>query len=377
MKLYASFLPYLLLVTFYSPGIQDFGPNKVQSINRSPYNGVALQLVDGYSTSRAVPELALTIARFKRACRKHVWPWIFFNRFVGAERGAKKVPKSNREYWFSIKGMDLYDEAGALGHFYRIWRKALEVARELGSPGIVVDPEPYNDYGVYEVSYLAKKLSRPTTVVKARLKDIGRRLTDIADEVYPEATVWLLFSGLGTPERNWLPLQEKEYRTVTYIVMGMLERAAERRSNLRFVSGGEVSLGYCFLSLQDLTAKMARRSENFASFSTMYPNLILGGTISPWRSVQVKRDWLLRDKCGQSSLKTIEDFGPLFEKLFESYGYVWIYAAGAAEFDPYDPVRATVYHEVLAQALAKANRREKPISLRRSLKGVNGVDPAR
>ncbi len=58
-------------------------------------------------------------------------------------------------------------------------------------------------------------------------------------------------------------------------------------------------------------------------------------------------------------MKTIEDFGPLFKKLFGAYRYVWIYAAGAADFDPYNGAIASIYHKVLADALENAVQRAK------------------
>jgi hypothetical protein len=353
ITLRAAFLPYLLLVTFYSPGINDFTAEKVTSINNSPYHGIAVQLVDLHSVNCASSNIEPAIGMFNRTCKKHVWPWIYFNRFVGAEKNSKNVPRTNSEHWLNIKGMDLYNEAGALGDFYSTWRKSLQVARRLGSPGIVVDPEPYNNYGAYKLGFVAEKISKPKDEIKNRLKEIGHELTDIADETYPEATVWLLFSALGSPRWQLLPFQEREYRTVAYVVMGMLERAAEKHSKLKFVSGGEVSLGYCSKTSEDLTAKIMDRSKSFAEFMEKFPNLRLGGTISPWLSTETKKDWLLKNGCGKSSLKTIADFEPLFKKLFETYEYVWIYAAGAAEFDPYNSVIAAMYHEVLADAFDK------------------------
>src|SRR5271157_2085285 len=105
MKLYGSFLPYLLLVSFYTPGINGFNAYKINSINNSPYNGVAIQLVDLHSTKCFASNIEPAIRMLNRTCKKHVWPWIYFNRFVGAERGSKNVPGSNQEHWFSIKGM--------------------------------------------------------------------------------------------------------------------------------------------------------------------------------------------------------------------------------------------------------------------------------
>lgn len=329
-------LPYLLLITFYSGEFNKFPINKIDIINKSPYQGVALPLADAYETKRYdLGDFSPQIESFKKKFKKHIWPWVFFNRFVGFEEGKlSHSTLANKEEFRKIAGMDLFNESGALAEFFHVWKMALKIAKELGAPGIVVDYEPYNNYEVPNLDYLSQKLRRPREEVKDRLKAIGAELLDIADSENPQAVIWFLATDLGKTRPNiW---GEREYRcTETYLVHGMLVRAKEKHSHIKIVSGGQSSLGYCFLSLEDLEQKMAKREKDFAPIIKEYPNLFLGGTLAPWPSSDLKKGWMLRDNCGKSNLTNITDFQPLVAKLLENYRYVWIYAAGAAGYDPY------------------------------------------
>ena len=187
MKLLSVTLPYLLLVTFYTAELGDFGTDKMNAIVSSPYNGVAVPLIGAYDTGKHTAEdFAPSVKRLKDGARKDVWPWVFFNRFVGSKEGARSLsPDSGNAYFRAISGMDIYNEAGALGDFYGIWKTSLAIARETGSPGIVVDPEAYNNYETYKVSYISEETGIPENEVKKRLAEIGRELARIADETYP------------------------------------------------------------------------------------------------------------------------------------------------------------------------------------------------
>jgi hypothetical protein len=53
----------------------------------------------------------------------------------------------------SIPGIDIYDQTGA--DFKHQFRMALRFSKKIGSPGIVVAPEAYNNYGVKLINKIA------------------------------------------------------------------------------------------------------------------------------------------------------------------------------------------------------------------------------
>lgn len=356
MRLISIVLPYLLLVSFYSGTITNFGMEKIKAINESSYDGVAVMLIGAYDTgNHSEKEFVPAVKLLKKEAKKHIWPWIFLNRFIGyKEEGKSLSSMANKEYFRNINGMDIYNELGALEDFKNIFKISLIIAKELGSPGIVVDPEAYNNYRNYDISYLSKQLGKSEEEVEKRLKQVGAELVDIAEKEYPDAIIWFLFTGLGSPERTLNPFADKKYRTVTYIVQGMLERAKEKSLKLKFVSGGGSSLGYCYESLDDLKKQIKQRENQFREVITRYQNLHLGGTIALWHDVRLKqKGYFTKGKCRKSNLKNIEDFKPLVKCLLKSYQYVWVYAAMDVGYNPYDKTVALPYNNIIKDIMDK------------------------
>jgi hypothetical protein len=348
-------LPYLLLVSFFSGQINGFTVQKTAFINTSPYQGVAVQLVREKESAKNV-DFEKTIQRLKLSMRKDVWPWIFFNRFYGF-RDRSVIPKDKLDLFGNVRGMDIYNEAGALQDFYDTWKMALEIAKSLGSPGIFVDPEPYNHWDGSLLAWVADQRSESKDKVRERLVDIGATLADLTAETYPDATLWFAFTAAIAPTRR-NPSKEHEFRTMTYIALGMLQRAVERRYTFKVVSGGEViaSLGYCFRDARHLAEKIEARSVKFKPLQDKYPNLLLGGTIAPWHDPKLKTTWMLKGVCLTSELKTIDDFRPLFEQLLSSYEYVWVYAAAASAYNPYKSGVERIYNRIMTDALQSVPR---------------------
>jgi len=350
MNLSAIVLPYLLLVTFGGT-INTFAVEKIRAINESPYQGVAVALVDGDDPGVYVAkDFQEAVNRIKADCRKHIWPWIFFNRIIGYNPEGTNNHRGNKPYFRRIKGMDLYDEAGALSDFYQHFRLALRIAKELGSPGVFLDAESYNNYLNYQLAYLAAQLGRTPEETKERLQAVGGEMMTIVAAEYPQAILWFGFTGLATPLQLAKQGNQKELLSPAFIVQGMLAKAKELGLPAKIVSGGQVSLGYCQESLAALQNAIQTRQHQFAPWLTAYPHLALGGTIAPWADARQKSGWLLKKKCGQATMRNLDDFKPLLRELLQTYDYVWIYAAGAAGYDPYGPA-ALPYNAALQAVL--------------------------
>lgn len=346
----ASGASNLLLVSFSTPLLRDLSVRELDAINQSPYEGVAVELRGPADTSHRT-ELGLdsAVARIRAHTTKHVWPWIFVNRIIGTSHdGIPPETSSSAKSGFGrIAGLDLWNESGALDDFYSQWSLALKTAKELGSPGIVVDHEAYNNYRSYNVDYVARKSGRSPSDVITQLEAVGARLADITNSEYPGAVLWFLSSGLVSSDQSGT----SHRRAGAYIALGMLERAKQTQAKWTLVAGGEQALNYCFLSLADLRATIGKRDNSFQTLVAQYPRLAQGGTIAPWARASARSDWLRRDKCGRSELVTADDFVPLFRALFQRYRYVWIYAAKVAPYDPYDSASAAPYNKALRSAL--------------------------
>jgi hypothetical protein len=78
LKVYSTIIPYLLLVSFYTGHILNFGQNKIDTINSSPYHGVAVPLVGAYdSEAYSYERFKESIERISKYSKRDIWPWIF------------------------------------------------------------------------------------------------------------------------------------------------------------------------------------------------------------------------------------------------------------------------------------------------------------
>lgn len=134
----------------------------------------------------------------------------------------------------------------------------------------------------------------------------------------------------------------------------MLEQA--KGSKIKIIAGGETDLGYCFLDQEDLLQTIARRKRLYAAMELKYPdNFIFGGTIAPWNNLNWRNEpnvWT-RHKGGKASMKKAEDFVPLFNILFKTYPYVWIFASSTLGYNPYDQRNALSFDAAIKQGLKK------------------------
>jgi hypothetical protein len=328
----------------------------------SAYDGAAVYLVDPYDTAPHPPssfsrEFGPAVARMQGIAHPTaVWPMVLWNRIVRYNPCAGStnpswcsdstypVPSGAVSYYESINGIDLYNRVGALTAFLNIFSDALQAAKALGSPGIVIDTESYNNYKIENVPLLATLYpGKSDQDIINRFKAIGSQMADIVNAVYPDAVILDLSTHLFTTQRPWPASPE------TYVWQGMLDQAKAQQYRFTLVDGGQGmdELGYCHPSLNGsngLEAAVSNFSAEFAPFLRRYPNLQLGGTIVPWASSSQLSGWLLRNPpqisagyCGQAAqtLTTAEDFIPLMQYLFTSYQYVWVFAVWDARYSPY------------------------------------------
>jgi hypothetical protein len=345
---------YLLLVNTAMAKLMD--AQKMAQFDRSPYDGVAVSFVDAYETA-PVPSLATMhaeIVSWKSSTAKDIWPWVYLNRMIGAN-DAEGNPLTKVPYFERFQGLDLDGKAGAQNDFLESWRNALRLARETKVPGIVCDLEFYNNYKAYDLSELASMTGQPIPEVMHLLRRLGARMADSAAVEYPGATLWFLFSGFTRADDRVVDGQ-LYYLASTYIVEGLLDRVHEQHLPLRVLSGGEVGLGYCHASVEDLRQAIEKRNAVFAPLQEKYAGILgLAGTMTLWSDRSAKKNWVAQGACGASSAGSVEDLVPYMEILFRSYRYNWIYSSPNGGYFAFEPTSAPRFDAAIAQAKTRAH----------------------
>jgi len=350
-------LEHLMLLSFSDPDLLGWSDEHLEILDESPFDGVASAVTDPYDTG-PIPrfeKFERTVDLLKKQ-RVKFWPWVFLNRMIGrgpgsrAHRGAPAADLFRR-----IKALDLENETGARDDFLGMWRLALRLARHMGSPGIVADFEAYNDYRAYDPHWVAKRRGEGVDRVVTLLKRLGSDLAQNATEEYPGAVIWQLFFD---PYREpYSDGNRRLTRTTNYINLGLLERASKEGLDLKVIDGGETHLGYFNATLVQLESKITSHWELSKPWRERFRGrFALGGTIAPYADAS-KLTWWIRQAAGEDPVwKGARDFGQVFLRLFRSYSYVWIYAASAADFDPYDRASARSIYDVISSSRARLRK---------------------
>jgi hypothetical protein len=345
---------YLMLVNT-AMAFQMDAP-KLAQFDRSPYDGLAVSFAGAYDTSPvvAVAPMEAQIANWKKSTIKEIWPWVSLNRMIGAN-DAEGNPYTKVPYFQRFQGLDLDGKAGAQNDFLENWRNGLRIARSTGAPGIVCDPEFYNNYKAYDLGELARMTSKPTQEVLNALRQVGARMADIAAAEYPGATLWFLFSGFTRPEYRVIDGQHY-YLAATYIVEGLLDQIQRDRLPLHVLSGGEQGLGYCHNSVDDLRQSIEKRAAAFAPLLRKYNGILeLAGTMTLWSDRSAKKNWMAQGACGASTAATVEDLIPYMELLFRSYRHNWVYGSPNGGYFAFQPTSAPRFDAAIAQARARVS----------------------
>ena len=346
---------YLELITFYTKPLAACDLAALARLNNSAYSGVAIPLRGSYDTGPVPPFSVLEprLAAVRNALRIAPWPWTNLNRMIGTANDgrAHAGAPTSRRYFRAIRGMDLDNETGARKDYLDLFRNAVRAARCWKSPGIVFDPEAYNEYRVYHVRYLAERRGETPDAIIGKCRKLGEDMARIVAEEYPRCILWTLFTRLELTERLKPGSARKVLTTSSYIFLGLLEYARAHDIPLKVLCGGETLPGYCNRDVDSLAEKIARRDRLMRPWLDKYPDrLMLAGTISPFHDWRLAGGWI-RKGYEKSPFRTLEDFAPLFRRLFDAYDWVWIYASSAAKTLPYSPANNTRYSGALRRAL--------------------------
>jgi hypothetical protein len=340
---------YLLLV---NTAIAKFmNDDKLKQFDTSDYDGIAIAFLHAYDTSPmpSVADLDRQMAGWKKATSKDIWPWVYINRMIGSNL-AENNHYADNPYFNAIAGADLDDSRGALSDFLTIWENSLAAARDSGTPGIVCDLEFYNNYKEYDISAIASKTGKTSPQVADSLQRIGARMADSAAQIYPNSTIWLLFSALTHAGYKKIDGQSY-YPSPAYISIGLLDEIVKKKLPLKVLTGGEGSIGYCHASLAEFKSAIAKRQEDLAADLAKYAGVFqLGGTLTLWRDRKTKQGWLAQGPCNACDADTIEDLEPYIELLLKTYPYNWLYVTSEGNYDPFSKTSSPRFDAVIRKA---------------------------
>lgn len=353
--------PYLALFSFGLARLPELANRQLRLLNTSPYDGMATWWAREYSVNPPprFQQMLPRLRRLRQMTRKDLWPFAFLNRIV---EGSPKLGRWRfKPVYGRIRGMDLDNATGSLHDFLLTWRRNLEIARFLKSPGVGLDPEFYNtefpqsDLQFDNLSLLARYRGEAPAKTRRELLAIGARMASIVRKVYPGAAIWCLRTGLGdSSEATVTGCRPVPPSVAGYIVEGLLDRANEAHIPLTLFEGSEPngSSGYLLgdLSVAQVREVLRTQDVRYRPWLKLYPQLVLGGTVAPWLDTQHLAYWM--EGC-RPIVSTIEGFKPYFATLMEHRRFVWIYAAGGA-YNVWDKPYCQRFPPVLAAAKEEA-----------------------
>lgn len=344
---------YLLLVNTAIASMMDEG--KFRQFDKSPYDGLAVAFQHAYDTSEVplVAAMDIEITEWKKYTKKDIWPWLYLNRMIGWNAGEDN-PHSDTPYFRRIAGADLDDENGARSAFLKMWRNSIAAARHAKSPGIVCDLEFYNHYKEYDIGELARQTGKKPAEVAGSLQNLGAKMASVAAEEYPDAILWLLFTGLTHP--GYKKLEGVEYYpSPTYVAIGLLDEISRKHLRLKVFAGGEGSLAYCHESVSEFQSAIMKREEDMEGALSKYKGALeMAGTMTLWSEAKAKKGWVNEGSCKAASAQTVEELQPYLELLLKSYRYNWIYGSPDGNYLAFVPESAPRFDAVISKAKANA-----------------------
>ena len=179
-------------------------------------------------------------------------------------------------------------------------------------------------------------------------------MADTAAAQYPDAVLWFLFTGLTHPDYKVVG-GESYYPAPSYIAMGLLDEIREKHFRLKILTGGEGSLGYCHISMDEFREKIRDRRERMTQAQEKYQgSLELAGTMTLWSDPSAKKGWVKEYPCGSATAATVEDLQPYVELLLHSYRYNWIYGSADGGYNAFAAESAGRFDAVISRAVQQA-----------------------
>ena len=353
---------HVVAFTFHAPvdrvNFNTLTEEQIRWLNSSIFTGGGVEYVGQYTCERgpALEDLSESLAFLKKQCTKHFWPTLFLNTMIGYDpdntwhHSGAAPQASGMPKFQTFRGLDLDNAGGAREIFEANWRVALEIAKALNAPGLMLDFEAYNDRRADQIGgerSLAELRGESPEKLREQILSFGAKLADITHEIYPGATLFCFYTALGYPGQT-----HGEFSTNAQLTVGMLERCKQKKYDLRILCGGELGLGYTHPNPEYMMQMIRRRAVLAKPYLLAYPNLELAGVHAPFMDQENRAYWQTDDRVGVT-IRTVEDMQPLYELLVKNYRSSWFYGASKA-FNPYGSDSAR-FSKVMGAAIAKTS----------------------
>jgi hypothetical protein len=276
----------------------------LDSFQSSEYDGFS---VPGWNTNYAYMQSLNTHG-------KDIWPWVML----------AEISRNDPEIF------DLNNTYGSRTALLLLWRGWLEVARDTGSPGIVFDPEFYLGDGSFSTIPLgATAMGISQEAFAALVEGLGAELIDAAREVYPTATIWML----------WTFLDSNTY-TCKYLAKGMLDRIVATNSDIKIIDGIEQYIPYQCPSVSNLAYNWGLTYARLTPSLAASPCLSLSAPLFLWNVLGSTTSWAKTTLDTQVAAGTLE-FSSVYDLyqqaayLKDRVDYVWVYNHPASDYRPF------------------------------------------
>lgn len=298
---------YILLVSiFWEIKATDIPGSYVAAatLAQSPYDGIAINVKPaGTSSTEGCLDWVDSITPY--CGEKHLWPWTTLDEIVSP-----------------TYGLDVLDQGGGLTHWLTQWEVAVRKAKEIGTPGVCLDGEPYSNADLLFVDRAASICGLTENQLRTGLNNCGRAMVDITNAIYPNMLLW-------DRTAETYPIYEGYTydNYITYdLTQGMLQRLKELDSQIVYLSAAN-HIGYFQPSLAAFQNMIDRMVTLNAEVVVEYPDIAFGASLMLYDGLAATSGWtqgrLIED--GPPTFTSIEDFWPVLDLYDSTFDYCWIY----------------------------------------------------
>jgi hypothetical protein len=233
---------------------------------------------------------------------------------------------SQQPYRFDYDG-----SLNKLDDFMADLRNTLQVAKQMGSPGIVLDLEFYTNTIYSGIGDAATFAGISQVAMKAAFVVLGEQIATVINDEFPDAVIWGPLCVVGStgvlPASGW---------SANWITQGIL---ATLLPTVTLIAGAEAEIPYQHVNYAAFESDCDKFRAGAANNEDLPDNVVLGCPLELWNDKDETgsfvETWLAAHP--ECMFNVLEDFRPVVAKAKRNFSYVWIYNYPAATgWSPFD-----------------------------------------